>query len=301
MKTEQFQGLKLLFVLSIVFMHAGMPILGEGADLCSFFFVISGFFYKGETCVRYRDYMWNKISSMLPLQWMSVILAVVVLHLSVHWDIIPHLLLLQSYIPEKGFEFFNYNGVAWFLSSLMFCYALSPVVYKVILKIKDKKLFLILLFFIIWALCKFVSGEYATWFIYVSPVFRLVEYSIGVTLRQIANNSNRIFVKNIYANIIIICVYLLFLRYRVFGNTSAILHSLFIFYFYLNVETCLTRLFSLKAIVFLAKYCIYIYMLHCIFLSLYSHCGILKVPLAILSALCFGMVYEHIYNKVRCR
>ena len=140
MKTEQFQGLKLLFVLSIVFMHAGMPILGEGADLCSFFFVISGFFYKGETCVRYRDYMWNKISSMLPLQWMSVILAVVVLHLSVHWDIIPHLLLLQSYIPEKGFEFFNYNGVAWFLSSLMFCYALSPVVYKVILKIKDKKL-----------------------------------------------------------------------------------------------------------------------------------------------------------------
>lgn len=266
-----------------------------------FFFVISGFFYKGETRVRYRDYMCNKISSMLPLQWLSVILAVIVLHLSVNWDIIPHLLLLQSYIPEKGFEFFNYNGVAWFLSSLMFCYALSPVVYKVILKIKDKKLFLILLFFIIWALCEFVSGGYATWFIYVSPVFRLLEYSIGVTLRQIANNSNRIFVKNIYANIIIICVYLLFLRYRVFGNTSAILPLLFIFYFYLNVETCLTRLFSLKAIVFLAKYCIYIYMLHCIFLSLYSDCGILKIPLAILSALCLGMVYEYIYNKVRCR
>lgn len=86
--------------------------------------------------MRYRDYMCNKISSMLPLQWLSVILAVIVLHLSVNWDIIPHLLLLQSYIPEKGFEFFNYNGVAWFLSSLMFCYALSPVVYKVILKIK---------------------------------------------------------------------------------------------------------------------------------------------------------------------
>lgn len=294
MKTEQFQGLKLLFVLSIAFMHAGCPILGEGADLCSFFFVISVFFYKGNTAIGYRKYIWRKAYALLPLQWICLGASILVNHLSVNWDIIPHLFLLQSYIPYKHFEFFNYNGVAWFLSSLFFCYCVSPFVYRCMLRVKNK-LFLLLLFLIIILLlynCGY--GEYRTWFIYISPIFRLMEYTLGMSLRQVVGRYDNGLILNKYVVVFLFSGYLLFLCFGVFGNSSAVLHVAFIALLFWNPETFVTKILSLKSIVWLSKYCLYIYMSHCIFLALFSHLGGVRIPLALFCSVCFGMGYEYV-------
>lgn len=297
-RTEQFQGLKLLFVLSIVVMHAGSPVLGNGADLCSFFFVISGFFYKGDT-VGYRKYIWRKISALLPLQWVCLGGIILVSHLSVYWDVIPHLFLFQSYIPYKHYEFFNYNGVAWFLSSLLFCYAVSPVVYRYILKVRNKILLLLLLLVTILVLYYCVYNEYRTWFIYISPIFRLIEYSLGITLRRVVDGRGNKLVVSEYVIIILFGVYLLLLRFGVFSNTSAILHVALIALLFWNPETFVTRILSLKGVMWLSKYCIYIYMSHCVFLALFANIAFMRIPLVLLCSLCFGVGYEYVCGFVK--
>lgn len=127
-RTSSIQGLRVLFILSIIFMHAGLKVFGEGGELCSFFFVVSGFLFAGKQ-VKTLPYMKKKLSSMYPIY--LIFLAIWIVsdslvsgHVAIKSNIVAHLLLLQSWRP--AFVPFDYLGTAWFLSSLLFCYACGP-------------------------------------------------------------------------------------------------------------------------------------------------------------------------------
>lgn len=134
-RTISYQGLRLLFFVSIVAGHCGHTICGGGGELCSFFFIISGFLYKYRA--KYWDYMMKKVLGIFPIYY--ICLAVTILghaykgHLHLGLDIFPHLFLLQSWIPSvDGSPSSFYVGPAWFISSLLFCYAISPICYNTI-------------------------------------------------------------------------------------------------------------------------------------------------------------------------
>lgn len=137
-------------------------------------------------------------------------------------------------------------------------------------------------------------GEYRTWFIYISPIFRLMEYTLGMSLRQVVGRYDNGLILNKYVVVFLFSGYLLFLCFGVFGNSSAVLHVAFIALLFWNPETFVTKILSLKSIVWLSKYCLYIYMSHCIFLALFSHLGGVRIPLALFCSVCFGMGYEYV-------
>ena len=105
---------------------------------------------------------------------------------------ILNLTLLQTWMPYMTW-FASYNGVSWFLSSLMFCYFMFPVLFSFIKKIQKNAMLIILIISIysiqtIFAYCtrsiSFDAGEFwgNYYLAYTAPFFRLGDFSIGCCL-----------------------------------------------------------------------------------------------------------------------
>lgn len=109
------------------------------------------------------------------------------------------LVLLQSWVPNADVAV-AFNGVAWFLSTLLFLYICFPFVFALIRKLKAVSMafaMIILLasaqaalgfaakplegFLLGWQLIP-ADGKFAYWFSYIFPLFRLLDFSIGCIL-----------------------------------------------------------------------------------------------------------------------
>lgn len=178
---KSLQGLRLLGIITIVAAHAGLSLWG-GGDWCAFFFILSGFLYK--TIVKnwgdYTGYVWHKAKYIYPGYWfcLSAYIAFAfvrgcVEQYSIDWDFLLHLVLLQSWIP--GVAAMSYLGPAWFLSSLLFCYCVAPILKKVV----SSSVWTIIGIIALYVLWTRVLG----WESYLSPVYRLLEYAFGMWLR----------------------------------------------------------------------------------------------------------------------
>lgn len=105
-----------------------------------------------------------------------------------------NLLLLQSWIPSIMFSF---NGVSWFLSSLLFCYFITPIILNLIKSLKTT--FNIILFLGIIILIKILFEtfwiQYINWesgfMFHVFPIYKLTEYTLGCLLGTIFINSQK--------------------------------------------------------------------------------------------------------------
>lgn len=177
---KSLQSLRLLGIITIVAGHAGLMLWG-GGDWCSFFFILSGFLYKTDagSLKDYGSYILRKAKSIYPVYWFCLFCYILLAYIrgceeqyAIGWDFIPHLALVQSWVP--GVEPMAYLGPAWFLSSLLFCYCLSPVVKKLISATWWSILPVIVLYFL-WARIFCFNS-------YVSPFYRLIEYAFGMYL-----------------------------------------------------------------------------------------------------------------------
>lgn len=99
---------------------------------------------------------------------------------------VPNLLLLQSWIPNKDY-YFAFNGVTWYLSTILFCYFLTPLLIKLIDKIKSVKLMFIWIGIVVMSesiiyalLYKYLRNDIAGWIATISPFYRVLDYSIGL-------------------------------------------------------------------------------------------------------------------------
>lgn len=178
---KSLQGLRLLGIITIVAGHAGLNLWG-GGDWCAFFFILSGFLYKTEvkTWCDYTGYVWRKAKSIYPVYWFCLFAYIALAYIrgcveqyTIGWDFIPHLALLQTWVP--GVNAMAYLGPAWFLSSLMFCYCLSPFLKKVV----GANVWTIVGIVVLYVLWTRVWG----WDSYISPCYRLLEYAFGMWLR----------------------------------------------------------------------------------------------------------------------
>lgn len=261
-RTKAFQGLRLLFFVSIVAGHCGQTICGGGGELCSFFFVISGFlFTKKESWTLYIK---KKVLTIFPIYYFCLLLHVVGRiykgHGHIGWDIMPHLFLLQSWIPEVNHTPHYYLGPAWFLSSLLFCYLLSPLFYQLVSK--HRYLFLTILPILIIYTHTTDWGGYFTWATYYSPIERLFEYLLGMTIGMFVKPLA--YRKEPFVGFCLLAtvVYLSCIKLAIFTWQFIFVHPVIISMIYLYDSPLLNMVFANKLVLRMASAGLFIYLSH---------------------------------------
>lgn len=145
-REEQLQFLRFLAFLNVYIGHAESwiffryPASNCSAAAVSFFFMLSGLVtsysaWGKDVHLGIRDfgnYLWKKLKKVYPLYFFTIMYTFLYAgqsHLTALADpdrfprqLIRNLLLIQSWFPEG---YFSYNGVAWFLSSLLFLWVIT--------------------------------------------------------------------------------------------------------------------------------------------------------------------------------
>lgn len=189
------QSLRFIFAIMIFLHH--YPVNGEGlfhaGGSCgvSFFMILSGFVMSAgylekvaSPDFKKRPFLLKRLARLYPLHLLCLV-GFLCIHISGltgldYVKLLPNALLFQSWIPINSI-YFSGNAVSWCLSDMLFFYAMFPILAKC-LKRFDKKiglriLGLLLLYLIV---VVFMPEPYWHPFLYISPVFRLIDFVIGM-------------------------------------------------------------------------------------------------------------------------
>lgn len=166
------------------------------------FFIVSGFccalsLLHKERIPRTKEYIFKKIRRFYPLHIITLSLCFIlqIMQIKAAGGEVPvyeyalqvflDIFLLQSWTWNVDYVF-AFNGVAWFLSSLVFCYIATPLALKCIKKSSIHPLLLLLIvivgrFIYVQSFRYFIDfGNFC--FINVFPPYRFLEYLCGMIL-----------------------------------------------------------------------------------------------------------------------
>ncbi len=163
----------------------------------SFFFMLSGFVLSigyGEKidnhCFSLKQFLIRQLSKFYPLHLLllSAFIALDVIR-GYGADVTKLLLdifLLQSWVPDNGYNF-AYNGVAWFLSDVIFFYVLFPTLYRAIVHATAKKSVTIsaVAAGIYAAVIYIVPPDLVNTLVYVFPPMRMIDFIIGIIIYRL--------------------------------------------------------------------------------------------------------------------
>jgi len=194
-------GIKVIAMLLLFWWHSSIPNpnVDLGARTCELLFVTSGFlvgynyFYKGMPKTWKASFMYaiKKIIRFWPLHFcvlLIMFLRTIIINgciqLSNILIALDNALLLQAWSLNQD-VYFSYNGASWFLSALIFCYFMTPLLLTFCQKIKQS----IVLFVMIAAiryLIEYVNikcpGMVWNFVIHTSPFIRCLEFFMGMLL-----------------------------------------------------------------------------------------------------------------------
>lgn len=195
-------GLRVLVFYSLFAFHAGFKIIDSdvGARAVEFFFIMSGFlmFYNHfetsqPTFKESFRILKKKVISFYPVHILTFILSLGLfidqLKNISHWKInlysaIMNLLLVQSWSDNSSI-FFSFNGVSWFLSSILFCYALTPLLFLIIRKTSGQFWRCTTLFTAVFIILVFIESlpvvmpDSFHFSVHTNPVVRSLDYMLG--------------------------------------------------------------------------------------------------------------------------
>lgn len=182
------QSLRFVFILMIFATHItfsyGHPVDSLGDCGVAFFFILSGFVMSfaynrqlSDGTFSYKTYILKRIRKIYPLHLALLLFFVVATSAVFEADkFAANALLLQSWIPIDSY-YFSYNGVSWFLSSLMFCYAVFPFAHRYM-----SPLFTTLVFSLYAVATFIIPYSDVNTFLYIHPLSRFVDFYIGMLL-----------------------------------------------------------------------------------------------------------------------
>ena len=200
---ETLQSLRFIFFVMIFMSHFGydgLPTFDAGGDCgVSFFFILSGFVlasaYGGRIasgCFRHRTFMARRIAKIYPLHLLCLFAAVAIGIRHIGADNLPallsNLLLVQSWISSADF-YFSANAVSWFLSDILFCYAVFPIIFRAVSRMAPAALtgaWVAVLVVYAVLLCN-IPDAMTNAIVYVFPPVRTVDFAIGITVWRIAS------------------------------------------------------------------------------------------------------------------
>ncbi len=194
------QSLRGIFAIFIFLHHYeinGKSIFDAGGPCgVAFFLILSGFVMcagyekKAErTKFEFSRYYLKRIIRLYPLHFLclTIVFGLNLLHLTIQkiLILIPNLLLLQSWVPVKAI-YFSGNAVSWCLSDLMFFYAVFPFLIQFIHKYRKAFWYTLCSVLIIYFSCiHIIPTRFQHAIIYINPLFRLIDFTLGVGLWQI--------------------------------------------------------------------------------------------------------------------
>lgn len=192
-------GIKVIFTFLIFIWHTNILRAPDlGARCCELFFLISGFLMTynnfGKHQYTYEEsvkILAKKLKKIYPLHFLTFVMVLPLIYdqlysLSKIKEYVVmasvNLLFLQSWFPAW---MFSYNGVSWFFSSILFCYALTPAIMYIISRFNENNLKL--LFFLLFVYFLRIAFEiFPSWYpkvflysVHVNPMIRLLEYTMG--------------------------------------------------------------------------------------------------------------------------
>lgn len=172
--------------------------LKEGYIGVTFFFILSGFilsfsYAKKMDEISFKSFMIARVSRIYPLHLLTFFLALP-LALLAGWKgmegVVPNLLLIQSFIPNES-VYFSVNSPSWSISNEMFFYLLFPF----LIKMKPSKLlliFILIAFYQIALVFLGVSEKGIHAFLYISPLSRLADFTLGILLFTFFKNKREV-------------------------------------------------------------------------------------------------------------
>ena len=214
---QSFQGLRAIAILLILFSHLATYIpslqtMGLGVNGVSIFIMLSGFcsYYAYEnkwlTLPSFSDttaYLKKKLKKFYPLHLFTFLLVIPIEFVTINAIMTgvslserlcvlaqrgaANLLLIQSFIPYQDI-YFSFNQTSWYLSDTLFFCLCTPIVLFLIQKLTVKKLwagFGILFMLQIFISTFFAPTAYAHAFLYISPLYRVLEYVQGCLLARL--------------------------------------------------------------------------------------------------------------------
>lgn len=188
------QSLRFIFALLIFLHHFITPRISIlGTFPVEFFFVLSGFVMSVrytpsilDNNYNYREYFQRRLTKTFPVHWFALFLAILVklAIMNIHnykdflFTLLPNLALLQSWIPIKNY-YFSFNSPSWFLSDILFIYAIFPLLLKSFNKWKYLPVAILIVYAIGVYICP-ITKIHA--FIYINPLSRTVDFMLGMLL-----------------------------------------------------------------------------------------------------------------------
>lgn len=172
-----------------------------GAAGVTGFFVISGFLsyinwkqlMKEIKCYRECvDSIISFLKKFYPIYFASLCIYIFVRPGS-YKDFIKCAFLLQSYCGSTNTAM-AFNGNAWFLSSLMLCYVVSPILNRGVRKVNRTNAFIIMAgMFCIQLFLPLLVGNVdfsvGYYWVYICPVVRLIDFFEGMLLAKMIENN----------------------------------------------------------------------------------------------------------------
>lgn len=230
---ESLQILRAIAFLEIFLGHCGITFF-TGAFGVSIFIVLSGFCMalnylpKADKIslspVSNIKYALLKIKKLYGLHLVMLVAAFLLAQMPTSVEAIKRLvmdvLLVQSLSPHSA-DFFSYNGVAWYLSSYLFICFFSLYIIKLISKCKNKKVAAIggiFVYAVMILIGLYVSNSpitvgdnFAFWFTYIFPGYRLLEFFLGSILGWLYMElEQKNHVGKISATVLEVCTVILF-------------------------------------------------------------------------------------------
>lgn len=194
---RSFQGLRFVFISLIVFSHLVSGFDFGGDCGVAFFFMLSGFIlsyvYSGKiissnlTSVRLVVHQLKKFYPLYIVMLVAMLLINMAAGKSINiLAVLADVLLLQSWYPANAVTFYL-NGPAWFLSDIMFCYAVFVPFYKLIHQKSLGRLAVILIssLFVYFFINSLVPTDKVNDIIYTNPLLRLYDFVIGILLHRL--------------------------------------------------------------------------------------------------------------------
>lgn len=200
-----FVGLKAIALILVFMWHSKVPRpeMDIGARACEFLFLCSGFLvawngrHKQYTC-SYKESLrivMRKLASFWPLHFITFLLVFFLATKDPFTKYnavrgVINLLLLQSWGRTRDL-YFSFNGTTWFLSCLMFCYFLSPIIIR-LSKSKRSAGVCFASAFAIRIAIEYLSISAQWWNgsmpIHTHPVVRVLEFSLGAFISTLVSS-----------------------------------------------------------------------------------------------------------------
>lgn len=267
-------GIKVISLLLIFLYHTG--ILGYridfGARCCEILFVCSGFLVGNKYLQSKMENTWcqsfsyckKKLIQFYPLHALTLLLVIVYSDDSCYsfyycFKFINNALLIHSWYdcPEI---YFSFNGVSWFLSALLFCYFLSPLLINFVKQINfiGAILVFILCFFFRYSI-EYVSvyeEKILNLSVHCNPVIRAAEFFLGILCAKFMNYARDYFVPKNSGNVFLfslleiamigMCIYFCFFQNYIWLRADFVLLFCFVVLIFSFDLGIISKFFSLS-------------------------------------------------------